>query len=142
MEAAAHAIFSAHPSAAISPFVEIKTEYRVFYLNGKCQLVYGKEASETWQHNLALGAKAVELVVKSQEEKKLLAELKALACKAAECIGINFATIDIVQTHSGMLSVMEINSGVQAKLLLDQHPHLRDTIKRIYNSAILQMFRY
>ena len=140
MEAAAHAIFSAHPSAAISPYVKIRTEYRAFYLNGKCHLIYGKKASETWQHNLAMGAKAVELVVKSQEDKKLLAELKTLACNAAECIGINFATIDIVQANSGKLSVMEINSGVQARLLLEQHPHLRDTIKRIYHSAVLQMF--
>ena len=139
MEAAAHAIFSSHPSAAICPYVEIKTEFRVFYLNGKCPLVYGKEADETWQHNLAMGARAVELVVKSKEEKKLLAEFKDLACKAAECIGICFATIDIAQMESG-LYVMEINSGVQARLLLEQHPHLRDTIKRIYCSAILQMF--
>ena len=140
MEAAAHAIFSMHPSAAISPYIKIKTEYRVFYLNGKCHLVYGKEAGETWQHNLAMGARAVELVVKSVKEKKLLAELKALACKAAKCIGISFATIDIAQTDIGGLSVLEINSGVQARLLLEQHPHLRDSIKRIYNSAILQMF--
>ena len=140
MEAAAHAIFAAHPSAAISPFIKIKTEYRVFYLNGKCHLVYGKEASETWQHNLAMGARAIEFVVKSQEEKQLLAELKALACKAAKCIGISFATIDIAITESGRLYVMEINSGVQARLLLEQHPHFRDTIKRIYYNAILQMF--
>lgn len=140
MEAAAHAIFSIHPSAAISPFVKIQTEFRVFYLNGKCHLVYGKEACETWQHNLAKGAKAVELIVKTKEDKKLLAELKALAGKAAECIGINFATIDIAQTESGRLYVMEINSGVQARLLLEQHPHLRETIKRIYYSAIQQMF--
>ena len=140
MEAAAHAIFSAHPSAAICPYVKIQTEYRVFYLNAKCHLVYGKEANKTWQHNLAMGAKAVELIVKSKEEKKLLAELKELACKAAKCIGISFATIDIAQTESGELYVMEINSGVQARLLLEQHPHLRETIKRIYYSAILQMF--
>ena len=140
MEAAAHAIFSTHPSAAISPYVSIQTEYRVFYLNNKCHLVYGKEANETWQHNLAMGAKAVEFIVKSQEQKNLLAKLKELACKAAECIAINFATVDIAQTESGGLYVMEINSGVQARLLLEQHPHLRDIIKRIYKNAILQMF--
>ena len=139
MEAAAHAIFAAHPSAAICPYVKIETEYRVFYLNGKCHLVYGKEASETWQHNLAMGARAVEFVIKTEKEKNLLVELKSLADKSARCIGINFATIDIAQTENG-LEVMEINSGVQAKLLLEQHPHLRDIIKRIYHGAILQMF--
>ena len=140
MEAAAHAIFATHSAAAISPYVKIQTEYRIFYLNEKCPFVYGKVAHETWQHNLAMGAKAIEFIIKSKEDKQLLADLKDLAHKAAKCIGINFATIDIAQTESGGLYIMEINSGVQARLLLGQHPHLRDVIKRIYYSAILQMF--
>ena len=140
MEAAAHAIFNTHSSAAICPYLKIQTEYRVFYLNRKCHLVYGKEAKETWQHNLAMGAKAVEFIIKSNEDKELLVELKTLAIKAANCIGINFATVDIAKTESGKLYVMEINSGVQARLLLEQHPHLRDVIKQIYLAAVLHMF--
>ena len=140
LEAAAHTIFANYSAAAISPFVRIQTEYRVFYLNGKCHLVYGKEARETWQHNLAMGAKAVEFVVKTKNDKQLLNELKNLASFAAERIGINFATVDIVKTDENELLVLELNSGVQARLLLEQHPHLRSKVKSIYRMAILGMF--
>lgn len=140
MEAAAHQIFAHHSAAAICPFVKILAEYRVFYLDGKCHLVYGKEAGETWQHNLAMGARAVEFVVRTNEDKLLLKELKNLAATAAERIGINFSTVDIARTEEDELFVMEINSGVQARLLLEQHPHLRDAVKKIYRTAILRMF--
>lgn len=136
MEAAAHAIFAGHSAAAISPFAQIRTEYRVFHVCGKCPFVYGKVAGESWQHNLAKGAKAVELSVSGEEEKQLLRQLKSVAARAAECIGINFATVDIAKTHGGELRVIEINSGVQARLLLEQRPHLREKIKKVYGMAI------
>ena len=140
MEAAAHTIFSNHSAAAISPFVKIHTEYRVFYVCGKCPLVYGKEAGATWQHNLSMGAKAVEFVIKTNDDKQLLGDLKLLATRSAKRIGINFATVDIAKTESNELFVMEVNSGVQARLLLEQHPHLMDEVRKIYRAAILRMF--
>ena len=141
MEAAAHTIFANHSAAAISPFEKIQTEYRVFFLNGMCHLVYGKEASETWQHNLAMGAKAVEFAVKTRKDKQLSNDLKYLASHAAERIGINFATVDVAKTDKNQLLVLEINSGVQARLLLEQHPHLRGEVKNVYRLAILSMFK-
>ena len=140
MEAAAHAIFTNHPSAAISPYRKIETEYRVFYLNGKCYFVYGKTASETWQHNLAQGAKAVQMPNETEEDKKWINKLYNLAIRAANCIGINFATIDIAESHNKEIAIMEINSGVQAKILLNQLPQLRPIIKNIYTAAIKAMF--
>jgi len=139
LEAATHAIFESHPDAAISPFYEIKTEYRVFYVNGDCPLVYGKTPSDdNWRHNLSQGAKAFELDEAGDEKK--LAKLKNLANRAAAAISINFATIDIAELKNGKLAVMEINSGVQARQLLEQLPHLRPTIKDIYAAAIKSMF--
>jgi len=131
LEAAAHAIFQNHPDAALSPYKEIQNEYRVFYLNGECRFVYGKEKGDTWQHNLTQGATAFEIF---DEEKT--AKIKSLATRAADCIGITFATIDIAESPSGDLAIMEINSGVQCRHLLEQLPHLRPTIKNIFADAI------
>ena len=136
LEQAVHEIFAKYPDAALSPYHEIKTEYRVFYFQGQTPLAYGKTKGEDWKHNLAHGAKAFELA-----DEKLLASLKSLAARAASCIGITFATIDIAELETGELSVMEINAGVQARFLADQHPHLRSTIKNIYTQAILHMLK-
>ncbi|MCL1843656.1 MAG: hypothetical protein FWF79_07575 [Defluviitaleaceae bacterium] len=153
LETAAQAIFANYPDAAISPFREITTEYRVFFLNGNCSLVYGKTKGSSFQHNLSMGATAFEV-----SDKKRLEKLKTLALQAAETIGINFATIDIAESPAddaplailppsqtndligGVISVMEINSGVQARQLLEQLPHLRPKVKEIYAEAIRLSF--
>jgi len=140
MEAAAQTIFASYPSCAISPYVDIETEYRVFYHMGTCLFAYGKKAGDTWQHNLSQGAKAFELPAKSAADKMKLSALHSLATRAAKCVGINFATVDIAEEPSGKLMIMEINSGVQAKLLLDQLPHLRPIVKSIYAKAISGLF--
>jgi len=139
LEAAVHAIFEVYPDAAISPFCEIKTEYRVFYVNGNCPLAYGKTPDAgNWQHNLSQGAKAFELTAPSEQKK--LAPLQEMARNAARAISINLATIDIVELANGEFLVMEINSGVQARQLLEQMPHLRPTVKEIYAQAVRAMF--
>lgn len=136
LEAAAHAIFTKHFDAALSPYNEIETEYRVFYLNGNCRFVYGKAKGYTWQHNLNQGAVAFET-----SDPTKLAQLEKLATQAANGIGITFATIDIAESLSSGLAIMEINSGVQARQLLEQLPHLRPVIKNIYKDAIQMLFK-
>ena len=140
LEAAAHAIFTTQPNAAISPYYEIKTEYRVFYVNGECPFAYGKtpDYTKSWQHNLAQGAKASEI---PENKKEFINELKTLANQASKAIGINFATVDIAELKTGELLIMEINSGVQSRYLLEQLPHLKETIKEIYSTAIKSMFK-
>jgi len=140
LECAVQAIFETYPDAALSPYQEIETEYRVFHLNGKCLLAYGKTKGVTWQHNLSQGAKAFEIPENSPGNKERLAKLANLANRAAKCVNINFATIDIAESPAGEMSIMEINSGIQARLLIEQHPHLRDTVKGIYSEAIKSMF--
>jgi len=140
LEAAVQAIFMTQPDAALSPYQEIETEYRVFYLNGKCRYAYGKTKGDSWQHNLSQGATAFEISKSTPEDKKKLARLENLASRAASCIGINFATIDIAESAEEKLEIMEINSGVQARQLLEQLPHLQDTIKQIYADAINSMW--
>jgi biotin carboxylase len=136
LEAAAQAIFQNYPDAALSPYREIENEYRIFFLNGNCRFIYGKASGFSWQHNLSQGAVAFEI---PDDEKEKINTLKILATRAANCIGITFATIDIAETPDGELAVMEINSGVQARYLLEQLPHLRTIIKNIYAEAVKLM---
>ena len=135
LEKAVSKIFQHQPNVTLSPFKDIKTEYRIFYLNGKTPFAYGKAKGEDWKFNLAQGATA--FLIKNYSLKKSLEEL---AKKAAHTIGITFATVDIAQMKSGKLAVMEINAGVQARFLVDQMPELRKKIKSIYTEAILHMF--
>jgi len=136
LETAVHEIFQTEPTAAISPFFNIKTEYRVFYVYGECPLVYAKQpSSDNWRHNLSQGATAVEV-----EDKKKLAVLKELASQAARAININFATVDIIEIDNSELMIMEINAGVQARQLLEQRPHLYPVIKEIYARAVTNIF--
>jgi len=137
LEAAVHQLFESNPDAAICPFYNIATEYRVFYVNGSCPLVYGKKPSpDNWRHNLSQGATAFEV----DKADPLVDKIKTLAVSAARAVSINFATIDVIELVSGELMIMEINSGVQARQLLEQKPHLRPVVKEIYAAALRGMF--
>jgi len=135
LERALAEIFATQPDAALSPYVEIGTEYRVFYLAGRAHFMYGKKPVDSWKHNLAAGAAAVELNDPALEER-----LSYIALRAAQCIGITFASIDIAEDKNGDLLVMEINAGVMANRLLEQHPHLRPTIKGLFAEAVERLF--
>lgn len=180
LERAVQTIFKSEPNVCLCPFYDIRHEYRVFYVAGKCLFTYGKERAHvtgdgirnlrelvaacgipsdcwrctyepeyiphreeqvcvSWKHNLSNGAAAFVI-----EDKALLSKLHALAVRAAQCINIQFATVDIAQIHEGAagsrLAVMEINAGVTVKKLLEQHPNRRDDAKRIYGEAIRAMF--
>ena len=131
LEHAMHSIFTTEPDAALSPYHEIYTEYRVFYLNGRAHFCYGKTKGEDGKHNLSQGAKAFEV-----NDNSLRGKLAELAVQAARSININFASIDIALLENNALSIMEINAGVQAQHLLEQMPHRRNTVKAIYAEAV------
>jgi glutathione synthase/RimK-type ligase-like ATP-grasp enzyme len=136
LERALLTVFANEPDAVLSPYAEIGTEYRVFYLAGRAYFMYGKARSGSWKHNLASGARAFELT-----DPKIQTELSNLALRAAQCIGINFASIDVAELADGSLAIMEINSGVMANRLMEQLPHLRSTIKGLYAEAIERLFK-
>lgn len=95
----------------------------------------GERVCVSWKHNLSNGASAFEL-----SDPALPPALYALAERAASCINIRFATVDIALLPNQTLAVMEINAGVTVTKLLEQHPNQRETVKKIYKEAILAMF--
>ncbi|MHC2466141.1 ATP-grasp domain-containing protein [Bradyrhizobium embrapense] len=177
LETAVARILAAHPSLAISPYVDIKDEVRVVLLDDRALIVYGKtrpsvigdgvhslralaEAAATaeqlkalsedfnaaafdvipaagerlllnWRHNLDAGAEPVLLTDAATREVCV-----ALAIKAAQAVGIRFASIDVVR-GDGAWQVLEANSGVKMEALGHRHPAL---VEAAYSAALDAVF--
>jgi glutathione synthase/RimK-type ligase-like ATP-grasp enzyme len=124
-------IFASHLSLVISPFVEIEEEVRVILLDGDARVVYSKERISDWRHNLDFGARPLLL-----EQGETREACIAIAVRAANAIGIRFASIDIVRV-AGRWQVLEINSGVMMEVLGKHHPEL---VYETYAAALDKVF--
>ena len=122
LDAAVSEIFGSHLGLAISPYVDIAEEVRVILLDGTALAVYRKERGADWRHNLDFGARPVLLGGGAAHDACV-----AIAARAANAIGIRFASIDIVRVGASW-RVLEINSGVMMEALGKQHPELVQTI--------------
>jgi glutathione synthase/RimK-type ligase-like ATP-grasp enzyme len=91
----------------------------------------GERRVLNWRHNLDAGARPVLL-----EQGDVRAACVALARRAANAIGIRFASVDIVRV-GGALKVLEINSGVMMEALGRLHPELVDAA---YSAALDKVF--
>lgn len=177
LETAVARILAAHPSLAISPYVEIKDEVRVVLLDARAVIVYGKtrpsvvgdgvhslralaQATATteqlktitedfdaaaldaippagerlllnWRHNLDAGAEPVLLTDNATRDACVV-----LAVKAAQAVGIRFASIDVVRTE-GAWQILEVNSGVKMEALGRRHPVL---VEAAYSAALDAVF--
>ncbi|MFN5035557.1 MAG: hypothetical protein ACK5E0_03340, partial [Bradyrhizobium sp.] len=60
----------------------------------------------------------------------------ALAIKAAQAVGIRFASIDVVRAD-GAWKVLEVNSGVKMEALGRRHPAL---VEAAYHAALDAVF--
>jgi len=83
-----------------------------------------------WKHNLGQGAHA-ELL----EEGPLKERLIALAGRAAKCINIRFASVDIISV-GGELMVLEINSGIMTEAFALSSAESYQQVKALYSDAI------
>jgi glutathione synthase/RimK-type ligase-like ATP-grasp enzyme len=131
LDRAANEIFATHLSLAISPWAAIEQEVRVVLIDDAPLAVYAKERGADWRHNLDLGARPVLLQPGETRDACV-----ALAVRAAQAIGIRFASIDIVRV-SGDWKVLEINSGVMMEALGRHHPDLVDAA---YTAALDKLF--
>lgn len=131
--------------AAVSPWQEIREEYRVTMLMGEPQLVIRKERRSKilpdgtkkyleWRHNLGLGALAVRVT-----DPEILEKVEELAVRAAEAVDMNFASVDVIDTEEG-LRVLEINAGVMMEHFAGQDEESYETAKAIYRKALLKSF--
>jgi glutathione synthase/RimK-type ligase-like ATP-grasp enzyme len=131
LDSAVNDIFSSHLSLAISPYVEIADEVRVVLLDDVPHVVYRKQRSSDWRHNLEFGAEPVLLERGDAREACV-----ALALRAAHAIGIRFASVDVVRVGTEW-QVLEINSGVMMEMLGKLHPEL---VHATYGAALDKVF--
>ncbi len=131
--------------AAVSPWQEIREEYRVTMLMGEPQLVIRKERRSRilpdgtkqyveWRHNLGLGAVAYRVT-----DPEILEKVEEMAARAAEAVDMRFASVDIIDTKEG-LRVLEINAGVMMEHFAGQDEESFETAKAIYRKALLKSF--
>lgn len=131
LDHAAGEVFSMSTGLVISPYVEIEDEVRVILLDEVPFVVYSKQRSSDWRHNLDAGARPVLL-----EDSEIRTACVKLATSAASAIGIVFASIDMVRVD-GAWKVLEINSGVMMEALAKLHPEL---VQATYDAALDLVF--
>ncbi len=91
----------------------------------------GRRRLLSWRHNLECGAQP--LVLARGETRGACVEL---AARAAQAIGIRFASIDVVRVDGRWL-VLEVNSGVIMEALGRLHPEL---VQSAYAAALDKVF--
>jgi len=132
LERAVAEIFSSNLTLAISPYVDIEDEVRVILVDELPVVVYSKDRSPlNWRHNLDAGAQPVLL-----EQGEAREACVAIAVRAAEAIGIRFASVDVIRV-GGAFEILEINSGVMMEALGKLHPELVDAA---YAAALDKVF--
>ncbi|HLG80372.1 MAG TPA: RimK-like protein [Bradyrhizobium sp.] len=91
----------------------------------------GERRMLNWRHNLESGAEPVLL-----QEGAMRETCAALAVRAADAIGIRFASVDVVRV-GGSWQVLEVNSGVMMEALSSKHPAL---VQATYSAALREVF--
>ena len=91
----------------------------------------GERRVLNWRHNLETGAEPVLL-----QEGETRDACVTLAARAAQAIGIRFASVDVVRAN-GNWQVLEVNSGVMMEALSGKHP---DLVQATYSAALHEVF--
>jgi glutathione synthase/RimK-type ligase-like ATP-grasp enzyme len=91
----------------------------------------GERRVLNWRHNLESGAEPVLLQAGQARDRCV-----ALAARAADAIGIRFASVDVVRANGGW-HVLEVNSGVMMEALSNRHPKL---VQATYDAALRELF--
>ncbi|MEK0317184.1 ATP-grasp domain-containing protein [Cohnella sp. 56] len=134
LHAALDAIYALERHAAISPYREAELEYRVVVLAGEARVWLGKRRHGSWKHNLAEGARSVEVPAEDR------ARLSPLAVRAAAALDMVFCSVDILDTAEHGPLVIELNHKVMLGDHYKQHPESEAGLSALYRDAIALRF--
>lgn len=165
-------------SISLSPFYNIRNEYRSIIYKDNIELFYGKrrpivvgDGKSTiyelliefnphyfkklkdhtkldkilkegkvyeygWQHNLSKGA-----IPFYPEDNEIKKKVQSLALKVSKKLGLQFASVDIIELDNGEIMVLEVNSGVMMENFASIMNNGREIVKDIYRDAILDLFK-
>lgn len=133
LEEKLHYLFNMNVNGVISPYLPSTYEYRIVTLNKEPKLFLAKERTTSWKHNLISGALSIDV----PEEKIPL--LSDLANKAAMALELDFCTVDILETATGLF-VLEINEQVMLDEYCKNDTLRQQKVAAIYREAILTRF--
>jgi glutathione synthase/RimK-type ligase-like ATP-grasp enzyme len=119
----------------LSPWYNIKFEYRFFMLDDNVLFAYKKNPSkDSWKFNLNSGAHAEEIILEHHIEKVALAQRGVLA------INIGVCTVDIIETTDGELKILEINGNISTQYLAQTSDYFYQKSEDVYREIIKKMF--
>lgn len=125
-------LFIYERNLVLSPFREILHEYRVVILNNKVELIFDKVKKERVRHGkMVFGAKPKIL----NSDEKPYKKLETIAKKSAKALGLDFCSVDIIETENNGLEVLEINSSVCLGKFGNQSQEHYDIAKSIYKKV-------
>ncbi|WHY19687.1 hypothetical protein QNH28_01185 [Paenibacillus sp. G2S3] len=127
-------LFSLQLNGAVGPYYEAEIEYRIVTFNHEARVFLGKKRVHSWKHNLINGAVAIEV---SDQAKR--AALAALASETSKAMGLDFCSVDILETDQG-LRVIEVNHKVMLDEYCKQNPSEVPALSDLYQEVILQRF--
>lgn len=101
------------PTGPMAHVADNKKESWLIQMEDKAHEVIpaGESAPLEWRHNLAFGAQP-EVIT---PDNILYTTLADIAIRAAKALNLGFCTVDILQSLSGELKVLEVNSGVSVE---------------------------
>lgn len=120
---------------------ELLIDFNSYYFTNKLaedkysQVLEKNEVYEYgWQFNLSKGA--IPFDVNENMKERLL----NFVTKIIDKVDIGFCSIDVIETGTNELFVMELNSGIMMKNYMQMIPNGRNVAKKIYRRAISEMF--
>lgn len=129
-------LFISSDRLAVSPFIDIRTEYRVVVLDGEVELFYAKHLmnANEWKFNLGQGASAEVLTINKKFE--------TLALSAVTALNVRFASVDIVELTDGNCKILEVNSGVMMEYFSKSSDENYMRARSIYEKALKKAIEY
>ena len=124
-------LFLYEKTLVLAPFRDIKHEYRCIVFGSKVELVYDKvRPVRVKKKKLVFGLKSA-IVPKTDKAYK---RLEPLAKKAAKALGLEFASVDIIESEQGF-EILEINSNVCIGHFGNKSKENYKLVKAIYKKA-------
>ena len=116
---------------AASPFIEVKREVRLIFLDDEMLLVYEKQPVEINGlkfFNLGKGAAALDCVAADSEIE--------LARSAKDVFGLRLCAVDIVELASGDWRILEVNDGIMMENYARQSVQNKEKTQHIYTAIL------
>ena len=116
----------------LCPFRDIKHEYRVVVLRNKVELIFDKiKPVRVKRKKLVFGVKPQKI----EPTEKACKKLSAIAKRTAKTLGLEFATVDIIETEENEFEVLEVNANVCLGNFGNRNKEYYEIAKGIYKKA-------